>query len=63
MKVSTCPVCGNHRTWLLREAGMRKKHFYLVCYRCQFTAGNARTPWGAIRVWNKTCKPRERDSP
>ncbi len=63
MKVSVCPVCGHGRTWLLREIGMRRKRFYLVCCRCQFAAGHARTPWGAVRLWNKAHASKERDSP
>ena len=62
MKVLPCPMCENQRAWMLRGIGMRKKKYYLVCSKCQFAAETARTPWGAVRAWNKACKrPGEHD--
>ena len=64
MKAFPCPVCGSHRICLREEIGLKRKAYHLECRICHFAAGNARSAWGAARIWNKVfSKPRERDRP
>lgn len=59
MKVKPCPVCGHRRTYLLRAIDS-KKPLRVECCCCLFTAGNARTAWGAVRLWNKAGKKQKK---